>query len=516
MGDATRPFAEPRRQHAVGLLVLVGWQAQLILRAAWPLLIAAYVQQEQDAKYFLWALAAGAVLTVFGAVLHFWRFTFNVQGGKFLVQKGVLVRETVNIPLERVQAVHLEQNLIQRLFGVSGLRVDTAGSSGSELRIHALKWEEAQALRGMLTEEHQPTTEKANESEAGEPLMGLDLPTLLKVGLSQNHLSKVAFAIGGLVTFQGVAWELMAEIWARVPSLWRTVLTLLSPPVFGVFARANRLGGRVDLARHERGQALATHRLGGRVTGPSHGRHPSEPRPVQPSIHANSLAQGSVGDVGKHLDSASVFHGHPAHSTGLGGWRGRLQPRVRSCRGRRQGDAHGHPCDECTSHPFHGSPLVPGMARATADDASTRSVRLLDPLGQARARLDPIGSRCGLVARQLGRNRGRGDGLGLDRLAVAKGLRRTMGHHRREASQRPPRVVVSQASHGGLDQAPRGGTGPKSHPCQTRGGARHLPHRVRRGPTSLPPHRGGPRAPGLGHGHGDCPPRAMDVTVVLP
>ena len=235
MGDATRPFAEPRRQHAVGLLVLVGWQAQLILRAAWPLLIAAYVQQEQDAKYFLWALAAGAALTVFGAVLHFWRFTFNVQGGKFLVQKGVLVRETVNIPLERVQAVHLEQNLIQRLFGVSGLRVDTAGSSGSELRIHALKWEEAQALRGMLTEEHQPTTEEANESEAGEPLMGLDLPTLLKVGLSQNHLSKVAFAIGGLVTFQGVAWELMAEIWARVPSLWRTVLTLLSP-LFLVFS----------------------------------------------------------------------------------------------------------------------------------------------------------------------------------------------------------------------------------------------------------------------------------------
>ena len=39
-------------------------------------------------------------------------------------------------------------------------------------------------------------------------LMDLDLPTLLKVGLSQNHLSKVAFAIGGLVTFQGFAWEI--------------------------------------------------------------------------------------------------------------------------------------------------------------------------------------------------------------------------------------------------------------------------------------------------------------------
>ena len=117
-----------------------------ILRAAWPILIAAYLQQAQDAQYFLWAIAAGCALTVLGAVLHFWQFTFNVDGGKFHVHKGVFVREKINIPLERVQAVHLEQNLIQRLFGVSGLRIGTAGTSGTELRIHALKWVEANSF----------------------------------------------------------------------------------------------------------------------------------------------------------------------------------------------------------------------------------------------------------------------------------------------------------------------------------------------------------------------------------
>ena len=72
-------FSVPRRQHIVGLLVLVGWQSRMMLRAAWPILIAAYVQQESDAKYFVWAIVAGAVLTLLGAVLHFWRFTFNVD-----------------------------------------------------------------------------------------------------------------------------------------------------------------------------------------------------------------------------------------------------------------------------------------------------------------------------------------------------------------------------------------------------------------------------------------------------
>ena len=49
------------------------------------------------------------------------------------------------------------------------------------------------------------------------------------MGLSQNHLSKVAFAIGGLVTFQGLAWEVVETLWMRVPGMWRTVLVILSP-----------------------------------------------------------------------------------------------------------------------------------------------------------------------------------------------------------------------------------------------------------------------------------------------
>ena len=235
-------LAAPRRQHVVGLLVLIGWQSRLMLRAAWPILLAAYVQQDSDAKYFLWAIALGGGLTLVGALLHFWRFTFNVSGDTFHVHKGIFVREKINIPLERVQAVHIEQNLVQRLFSVSGVRIDTAGTSGSELRIHALKWDEAQALRSLLTAnrsnvpEQDSPTEPEKDTSKNTPqrsprraLMDLDLPTLLKVGLSQNHLSKVAFAIGGLVTFQGFAWEVVAELWARVPSVWRTILLFLSP-----------------------------------------------------------------------------------------------------------------------------------------------------------------------------------------------------------------------------------------------------------------------------------------------
>ena len=224
-------FDRPQRQHALGLLILIGWQAQVLVRATWPVFVAFYFQGDRDARFFIWAIGAGCALTFLGAVLHFARFTFHLEADQLHVRKGVLVRDKVNIPLDRVQAVHVEQNLLQRLFKVCGLKIDTAGSAGSELVIHALPWDDAHALRSRLLQSARDKEAEAPEEPQASPnlVAALDTATLLKVGLSQNHLSKIGFAIGGLLTFQGVAWEVVAELWQQVPSLYRTVLLFLSP-----------------------------------------------------------------------------------------------------------------------------------------------------------------------------------------------------------------------------------------------------------------------------------------------
>jgi len=231
-------FEQPRRQHGMGIVVLIGWQGQVLIRSLWPILLAAWVQQDDEARYLVWAALSVGVISILGALIHFWRFTFNVKDGKFHVHKGVFVREKINIPLERVQAVHVEQNLIQRLFKVCGLRVDTAGSAGSELRIHALRWAEAQSLRAMLTEESHSADERKDEESSSStnrksnpayPLLTLDLRTLMKVGISQNHLSKIALVLGGFVTFQGIGWEWLAGFWDQASWIWKAVLVGLSP-----------------------------------------------------------------------------------------------------------------------------------------------------------------------------------------------------------------------------------------------------------------------------------------------
>ena len=241
MPEVNLQFELPRRQHGIGIVVLIGWQAQMLIRSLWPVLLAAWVQQDDEARYLVWAVFAVALISVFGALIHFWRFTFNVKDGKFHVHKGVFVREKINIPLERVQAVHVEQNVIQRVFKVCGLRVDTAGSSGSELRIHALRWEEAHGLRDMLTEESpltneqhgpDPSSSMAHAPSSNHALLTLDFKTLLKVGIAQNHLSKIAFVLGGFVTFQGIGWRWLQDFWSQALWIWKAILIGLSPILF--------------------------------------------------------------------------------------------------------------------------------------------------------------------------------------------------------------------------------------------------------------------------------------------
>ena len=80
-------------------------------------------------------LAAGAVVAVLAAVWGFlsWRATtYGVIGGSFRLRQGVFQKNERTIPLEHVQSVDTVQGIVQRIFGVYEVRVETAGGGASE------------------------------------------------------------------------------------------------------------------------------------------------------------------------------------------------------------------------------------------------------------------------------------------------------------------------------------------------------------------------------------------------
>ena len=214
-------FEEPRRQHPLGVVILAAQFLWRFAQQAWPLLIGASFGENAFRNIVLGGVGF-LILSGAYALVYYLRFKFSVEGEVLVVEKGVIQRERLQVPFERIQTIQLFQGPIQQIFSLTGLRVDTAGSSGSELQLVAIRKDTAASLQGLLREQTKgganPTTGEASSEAvpdeaaagAGEgasapvsqatPLVSLSLAGLMKVGLSQNHLRN-AFAGFALLSY---------------------------------------------------------------------------------------------------------------------------------------------------------------------------------------------------------------------------------------------------------------------------------------------------------------------------
>jgi putative membrane protein len=72
-------------------------------------------------------LLASAIISVIATVLTFWNFTLTWESGRLLITKGLLETRRTLIPLKRVQAVQLRENLVRRIFRLASVKVLVAG-----------------------------------------------------------------------------------------------------------------------------------------------------------------------------------------------------------------------------------------------------------------------------------------------------------------------------------------------------------------------------------------------------
>ncbi|HEX5937130.1 MAG TPA: PH domain-containing protein [Actinomycetota bacterium] len=100
------------------------------------------------------AIVAGALLllsilvSLISTVFVYWNFRAVRQGDRLVITRGLLQSRRSVVPIARIQAVRIEENLLRRIFGLASLRVLTAGygrGSGDEQQSSTLVPVAAQA-----------------------------------------------------------------------------------------------------------------------------------------------------------------------------------------------------------------------------------------------------------------------------------------------------------------------------------------------------------------------------------
>ncbi len=203
----------PARQSIKGLVFIFIVSFQQGIRMFWALIAVLVLQRNIfDNKMIIGSVVAVIlILLVVHSVLYYLNFYFYISGGEFILKKGYLRKKVLAIPLDRIQSVNTKQNLIQQILNVVSLEIDTAGTVGKELKIHALEKSFASELENQirLNKKLLTTSENAEESEIEEIpeklILKLTPPDLLKIGISQNHLRTALIIIAfGFQIFQQV------------------------------------------------------------------------------------------------------------------------------------------------------------------------------------------------------------------------------------------------------------------------------------------------------------------------
>ena len=174
-----------------------------------PLLLFLVVKRESS--WELWA----AIFLVPAMVVELWRYLslrYWIEDDELVVRQGVVQKSERHVPLARIQTIDSTQNVLQRLFDVVEVCVETAGSGEPEAHLRVLSLAARDELRRRVFEGRAAAavedagTDRAEAPADGTgsagyaPLFRTSAGELALLGLSPGRGLAILAGIVGLVT----------------------------------------------------------------------------------------------------------------------------------------------------------------------------------------------------------------------------------------------------------------------------------------------------------------------------
>ena len=206
------PFPQRTRQSSVAIIFILGNVFRLLLRQLWVIILILIFNPKKNRGFdgwtffFIGVAAFGAIMSI----VNYFNYFFYIHDGELIMEKGVLRKVKVNVPLDRIQTVNFKQGILHQAFNVVAVDIDTAGSTGNEFSLQAISKEKADALRDFVENVRQTARQESEpegiEASGEHPvtnnpevnsgrttyneqlLFRLAPLDLFKIGVGQNHL----------------------------------------------------------------------------------------------------------------------------------------------------------------------------------------------------------------------------------------------------------------------------------------------------------------------------------------
>ncbi|AZB41375.1 hypothetical protein CEF21_03065 [Bacillus sp. FJAT-42376] len=162
---------EPKRLHPAAAIINF---LKLLKEMIIPLVIFIFANRADGMLGLLMYGGAGLflLLLIVFSVIKWLKFTYRIEEDELRIEQGLFVKQKRFVPLERVQTIHTRAGVIQQLFGLVRLEIETAsGGPETEIELTAISKSQAAAIKKALYERKQIITHSgASGVEGADPV----------------------------------------------------------------------------------------------------------------------------------------------------------------------------------------------------------------------------------------------------------------------------------------------------------------------------------------------------------
>ncbi|WP_347552667.1 PH domain-containing protein [Pseudalkalibacillus hwajinpoensis] len=198
-------MSNKKRLHPVAMLLSF---AKHVKEAALPLIIFVFVGSGDGYSWWHFLAIGGLLAFTIGNGIFSWLFyTYHIENKELRIHQGFIFRKKRYIPRERIQSIDFSQGIIQRVFGLVKVQIETAGGGGEpEVVMSALRRSDADLLKDELYERRKSIEEHTEEESVTRSL---------QYKLTWRQLLIAASTSGGI----GVILSFVAAIGSQIDNI---------------------------------------------------------------------------------------------------------------------------------------------------------------------------------------------------------------------------------------------------------------------------------------------------------
>ena len=179
------------------------------------ILIFLFVGAQSDNFPFLWWIGGGFGFLLVLGVANWWRFLYKIEDGTLHIKSGIFVRKDLYLTKDRIQVIDITSGLLQRMFGLVRLDIQTAGSSSRQAAIDAITRDKATEVNRMLREAGTVNSEGGTDETEFIESASPEQPPGKIIKLPAKELIIAASTSGSF----GIALSIIATVFSQIEPL---------------------------------------------------------------------------------------------------------------------------------------------------------------------------------------------------------------------------------------------------------------------------------------------------------